>query len=60
MKPASIDCRDCKHYCEAMVFELCGHPSSEYKIAEKVDFHSIGHMRQFACKDGVLFEARVL
>ena len=54
----AIDCRMCKHYFDHVIFELCEHPSSEYKIAEKVDFHSVGHMRQFECKDAVLFEAR--
>jgi recombinational DNA repair protein RecR len=48
-------CRQCVHYRETAVFNLCTHPSSYYVVAEREDFHTIGHMRQHACNGGVNF-----
>lgn len=46
MNNADLDkCRkDCKFYENAVVFELCKHEDSQYSVADKEDFHSIGHM----------------
>ena len=55
----SNNCKDCKYYRDTMIFELCTHPRAEYVIADKHDFHSIGHMRKFDCgPGGMLFEKK--
>lgn len=53
-------CLMCKHYENAVVFELCKHPSSRYSVAGKEDFHTIGHMSTVgACRaDAVLLDRR--
>lgn len=54
-------CRQCKHYRNAAVFELCQHPKSAYSVAGKSDFHTITYMRQdrFPCgEDAVLLERK--
>lgn len=51
-------CRQCVHYRETAVFNLCTHPASVYVVAEKEDFHTIGHMRQHECTGGVNFEKK--
>lgn len=38
-------CTGCRHREEGMVFTLCKHPASQYSIAGKMDFHTVGHMR---------------
>lgn len=47
----SVKCRDCKHFSETVVFELCLHPSSKYVVAELEDFHTATHMRRHACTE---------
>ena len=51
-------CMDCKYFRETQVFLLCTHADAAYKVAEKVDQHTIGHMRSvYLCgEDGKLFE----
>lgn len=51
----SAPCEKCKHYEPTAVFELCTHKLSEYVVAERKDFHTIGHMKTYACHDGKLF-----
>lgn len=52
-------CRGCDHYRDAAVFELCTHPRSAYTVAERSDFHSIGHMRKYECgHDAALFKQK--
>lgn len=51
-------CRQCVHYRETAVFNLCTHPTSWYVVAEREDFHTIGHMRRHECTDGVNFEKK--
>jgi hypothetical protein len=52
-----IDCRSCKHRLETAVFELCTHPASRYKVAEREDWHTTSHMRQRDCGEkATLFE----
>lgn len=51
------NCHDCKHYRMTMVFDLCDHSSSTYTAAGKIDQHTVGHMRRWACgEEGRLFE----
>lgn len=38
-------CLGCEHYFESVVFDLCGHPSSLYRVGDREDWHTIGHMR---------------
>lgn len=38
-------CLGCAHHEATSVFNLCKHASSQYAVAGKVDFHTIGHMR---------------
>ena len=55
-------CHRCAYYVETVLFNLCGHPTSEYKIGTKVDFHTIGHMRSYKGSCGehaVLFKGSV-
>lgn len=54
-------CRQCKHYQRTALFELCKHPSSQYWIEGRGDFHTIGHMRTIgACgNDAVLLDRTV-
>lgn len=42
---ASRDCTGCRYFARDIVFELCMHDSSRYKVAEKAEHHTIGHMR---------------
>lgn len=52
-------CKSCKYYQETNIFELCKHERSVYQIAEKSDFHTIGHMRKFSCGEpAVLFQQK--
>ena len=37
-------CQNCLYYEIAALFELCKHEASKYKIAEREDWHTIGHM----------------
>lgn len=38
-------CLECEHHKATSIFNLCTEKSSQYAIAGKVDFHTIGHMR---------------
>ena len=50
-------CDDCKHFDNTGVFELCKHPTSEYRDnMQKLQFHSTGHMKQSQCTGEKLFE----
>lgn len=40
--------KQCEHYRDVAVFELCHHPKSVYSVAGKSDFHTIVHMREHA------------
>jgi hypothetical protein len=53
-------CMDCKHFRATALFELCMHTDATYKVAEKTDQHSVGHMRRmYACgPDAKLFDPR--
>ena len=49
-------CKGCKHYVPGVVFELCRHEQSAYRIADKVDFHTVVHMKtRGACQRDELF-----
>lgn len=39
-------CAGCKCYERATLFELCKHATSEYRIENKIDHHTIQHMTQ--------------
>ena len=53
-------CHECAHYERTPVFELCRHSASSYTIAEKTDFHTIGHMRTVgACRDAAVMFAPI-
>ena len=53
------NCRDCLHYRETTIFELCMRANATYSVAGKVDQHTVGHMRRWECgADGRLFEPR--
>lgn len=55
----SPNCKDCKHFRETTVFDLCLHAESTYTAAGKVDQHTVGHMRRFKCgPQAALFEPR--
>jgi len=53
-------CVDCKHFRDARIFLLCMHKDATYKVAEKTDQHSVGHMRRmYSCgPDAKLFDPR--
>lgn len=57
---AAPSCYSCAHYRAGAVFELCQNPQSVYKVGEKEDFHTVGHMRERgACRpEGALYELR--
>lgn len=58
MNSANLNrCRECAHYEEAAIFELCKHSASIYIVAEKGGYHTIGHMRSIgSCRhDAVHF-----
>lgn len=38
-------CVRCGNYLASDIFQLCGHPNSEYKIGIKVEHHTCQHMR---------------
>lgn len=45
-------CKRCKFYLDDALFELCTHPSSEYKVGEdRPSHHTIAHMRTWECGD---------
>jgi len=60
LTPVPPDCRDCKHYRETMLFDLCTRPESTYTAEGKTDQHTIGHMRERLCSEGRLFEPKDL
>lgn len=41
----TIGCMACKYYQPTVLFTLCTHRDSMYKIGEVEDFHTIQHMR---------------
>lgn len=59
LTPKAPNCRDCLHYRETTIFELCMRANATYSIAGKIDQHTVGHMRRWECgDDGRLFEPR--
>jgi hypothetical protein len=54
-------CRDCAHFKETYVFDLCAHAEATYKIAEREDQHTVTHMRRTRCgPEGKLFTEKGL
>lgn len=39
-------CKRCGHYARTALFELCGHPQSEYTLVGEIERHTCNHMRQ--------------
>ena len=54
MPTATKNCSDCKLREQTSLFELCKHPTSEYKDQfARVQWHSVGHMRSIgSCQAG--------
>lgn len=48
-------CKGCKFYERTSVFELCKREESQYNVAGRIDFHTIGHMRLYECRDARLW-----
>ena len=54
------DCKKCKWYNDAGVFELCTHQKSEYKNegALKAQQHTVTHMLRHQCNGRALFSQK--
>lgn len=39
-------CKRCAHHYQTTLFELCGHPQSEYTLDGDIECHTCSHMRQ--------------
>ena len=50
-------CYECAHCEPTDIFDLCKHSASQYSVAGKRDYHTIGHMRTVGpCRhDAVMF-----
>lgn len=58
LEPDLNICRkDCKFYCRTPVFEECSTEEAQYHDNnQKLQHHTIGHMRKYACgKDARLY-----
>lgn len=52
-----MQCIHCRFYKHTDIFDLCKHEQSTYKVGEKFDVHTIGHMRKHECgPDAKLFQ----
>ena len=61
MIDSSPNCKDCQHYRETTLFELCKSPESTYTAGGKTDQHTVGHMRRLGCgPEARLFDPRAL
>lgn len=50
-------CDECKHFENTSVFELCKHSASQYQDnMQRVQFHTVGHMKLNQCLDEKLFD----
>ena len=38
-------CKRCKHYLRGLLWDICVHPSSNYKSGDVVAQHTVKHMR---------------
>ncbi len=51
MTTVYLDCKQCKHYKDSAIFELCLHEKSKYKVDgdPREHYHTISHMRLHTC-----------
>lgn len=43
----SKQCKRCKYLRNTDLFFLCTHQDSQYKIGERMDFHTVSHVLKF-------------